>query len=347
MLGYFLLILGIILSSILFKGNKQLLFMFIAIAIFSSIRYGIGYDYYSYLEECSGLKHNENNELIPYLMQELSKETIPFLFFFLSSFFISFFYYLGIKKTGVDYLLCTMFYIAFPFLFMNQLGVIRQGMATAVVFCVIAMHNEKLYKRIILLVIACLCHQSALIGFVVLFPWHKIPLGVLWGMVLAGSLLGTLLLPLLNNFINLGFLSEIGTEKAINYLGNESSGEGRFIQLLIYVIGFFVLVKYKKIIHYNSNNKYYIGLLIFGVILFAMFSFNISLAKRLSMFFFSSAIIIMPYLVKSFRVSRAFFVAICLALFAMTIYAGSGNIRDEDSPGYSVTYPYRTIFHLL
>ena len=321
--------------------------MFIAIAIFSSIRYGIGYDYYSYLEECSGLKHNENNELIPYLMQELSKETIPFLFFFLSSFFISYFYYLGIKKAGVDYLLCTMFYIAFPFLFMNQLGIIRQGMATSLVFCAIALRHSKLSIRIALLITAFFCHQSAIVGFLILLPFEKFSRKFLWVLFALGFISATIIVPVIQMFVGFGFLGEEGTRKATSYLSEEGLSEGQLMKYLIYIIAIIILANYSKLVKFNKENKYYIGLIIFGVAIYALFSFNISLGKRLGMFFFSPAIFVVPQLFKIMRIPKTVYLMICIILFSLTIYVGSGNHRDEDPPGCSVTYPYRTIFDVL
>jgi hypothetical protein len=294
-----------------------------------------------------GMKHNENNELIPLYMEELSKVTIPFLFFFLSSVFISAFYYKGIQVSCGDYLMSTLFYVSFPFLFINQLGVIRQGMACAVVFCAISLYHEKIHKRIILLIIACLCHQSAIVGFLILLPWNRIKGEFLFVLLLISIMAGTVLMPIFERIINMGFLNEIGTDKAINYLTNDSAGEGRLIRYLVYIIGLFVLVNYKKLVRFKPENSYYVGLLILGVALFAIFSYNISLAKRLSMFFFSTAIIVVPDLFKVLKLPRALCTTMCILLLAITVYVGSGNHRDEDPPGYSVTYPYRTIFGVL
>jgi hypothetical protein len=317
------------------------------ITVFSSIRYGIGYDYYSYLAEASGMKPNTSNELIPRLIEDWSGQTIPFLFFVITSFFISFFYYYGIKKAGYDYLMEVFFYVSFPFLFMNQLGIIRQGMATSLVFCAIALRHSKLSIRIALLIIAFFCHQSAIVGFLILLPFEKFSRKFLWVLFALGFISATIIVPVIQMFVGFGFLGEEGTQKATNYLSEEGLSEGQLMKYLIYIIAIIILANYSKLVKFNKENKYYIGLIIFGVAIYALFSFNISLGKRLGMFFFSPAIFVVPQLFKIMRIPKTVYLMICIILFSLTIYVGSGNHRDEDPPGCSVTYPYRTIFDVL
>jgi hypothetical protein len=50
MTGYILLIGLLLLSKNIKNKRYQLIFMFVVISIFSGLRYGIGYDYYSYLD---------------------------------------------------------------------------------------------------------------------------------------------------------------------------------------------------------------------------------------------------------------------------------------------------------
>lgn len=347
MLGYFVFILLLLGGFFIKKDQPRLLFLFFVITVFSSIRYGIGYDYYSYLAESSGLKDNSQYELIPRSLENWSSQILPLLFFVVTSVFISSFYYLGIKKAGHDYLMETFFYVCFPFLFMNQLGIIRQGMATSLVFCAIALKDSKLYIRVLLVVIAYFCHQSAIVGVLIFLPFDKIKKTSLWTLFVLGFISATVVVPILQNVIGLGFLGEMGTHKASNYLNEDSVGEGKLMKYLIYFIGLIVLANYSKLVKFNKENKYYIGLIVFGVAIYALFSFNISLGKRLGMFFFSPAIFVVPQLFKVLRIPKAVYLAICILLFSLTIYVGSGNHRDEDPPGCSVTYPYRTIFDVL
>ncbi len=347
MIGYVIFWLLLISANLIKNKQNKLVILFVTITIFSAIRYGIGYDYYSYLAESFGVKDNSSIELIPRIIEDWSSKTFPFLFFVITSIFISFFYYLGIRHSGRDYLLEVLFYVSFPFLFMNQLGVVRQAMATSLVFCAIMLRDSKLYWRIFLVIIAFFCHQSAIVAFLIFIPFEKISNKALWGLLIIGFFLATVLIPVIQTIVGYGFMGELGTQKALNYLSEEGVSEGKFVKYLVYFIGFAVLANYTRLTKYDNNNAYYIGLIILGVSLYALFSFNISLGKRLGMFFFSPAIITVPQLVKSLRIPRAVYIVICILLFSLTIYVGSGNHRDEDPPGYSVTYPYRTIFDVL
>lgn len=344
MIGYFIFLLLLLGASLIKNNQRELIFMFIVITIFSSIRYGIGYDYYSYLEESSGIKDNSHHELIPRLIENWSSATFPFLFFILSSIFISFFYYLGIRASDQDFFEETLFYISFPFLFMNQLGVIRQGMATSIIFFAITLNNKKIYLRLALIILAYFCHQSAIIGLLILFPWGKVHKNALWLFLLLGFVSATIVIPLVQSVVGFGALGETGTNKAIAYLSENEQSEGGLIKYLVYIIGLLLLLYYKKLVRINDLNSYYIALIIIGVAFFALFSFNSSLAKRLSMFFFSSSIIMIPQLIKILKIPKLFYVLLCLILFSLTIYVGKNNTRVEDKAGYSVTYPYRTIF---
>ena len=347
MIGYVIFWLLLISANLIKNKRNKLVILFVTITIFSAIRYGIGYDYYSYLAESIGVKDNSSIELIPRIIEDWSSKTFPFLFFVITSIFISFFYYLGIRHSGRDYLLEVLFYVSFPFFFMNQLGVIKQGMATSMVFYAITLRDSKLFVRFLLLVIAYFCHQSAIIGFLIFIPFEKVSNKILWGVLALCFVSAAIVIPVIEMTVGLGFMGDLGTQKALNYLDNESYGEGGLIKYLVYLIGFLVLINYKKLIKYDNNNAYYIGLIILGVSIYALFSFNVSLGKRLGMFFFTPAVFVIPQLVKIMKIPRSVYITICIILFSLTIYVGSGNTRDEDRPGQSVTYPYRTIFEVI
>ena len=343
MVGYVLLFLLIILTRIIRNEKRRLLACFLVITVFSGIRYGIGYDYYGYLEACI-IDSSVKWEPIPTIFVEASKATIPFFFFILSSIFISFFYWKGIEKSNSDYMIELFFYLSFPFLFLDQLGIVRQGMATAAVFCAISSHDDNILKRILLIVIAFSCHRSALIAVLILLPWNKMPPRYLWIMFITCFLFGSILLPLISTILNFGFLDESMQSKGVGYLETAKKDEGRFIRLLIYLITIVSLSQYKRLVKINFSNGYYLGLLVLGASLCALFSFNSTLSKRTCMFFFSSSILLIPYLRQLLRVNRSVYYILCIMLFSLTVFIGSRNTRSEDDQGCSVTYPYRTIF---
>ena len=340
--GYIILFLIVFLSSRLKNKQRGLIIMFVAITVFSGIRYGIGYDYYSYLEKIVTGKIDVK-EPIPYYMMDISSRYFPFLFFLLSSIFISFFYYFGIKLKSDDYLSSVVFYLCFPFLFMGQLSVIRQGMATAVILFAISLHDRNILYKIVLIVTACLCHISAVVGILILLPWNKLSNKSLWILFILSFISGSLFIPIIGAFVGTGFLGEDGTELAMAYLNNDSVIEGRILKYVIYVLNVFILINYKKLVNLNNENKYFIGLMTLGASLCAIFSFQSTLATRLCMFFFSTSIFVVPQLFRLLGLRRLFYI-VFISLLLLQIYIGSRSSRPEDRPGYSRTYPYRTLF---
>ena len=339
--GYIVLFLVFFLSFRLKNKKQGLLITFLAIAIFSGIRYGIGYDYYSYLEKIV-TGNIDVKEPIPYYMMDISSRYFPFLFFLLSSIFISLFYYLSIRLKSDDYIASVVFYLCFPFLFMGQLSVVRQGMATAVLLFAITLYEKKIYHRLILIAIACFCHISSLVGLLIFLPWSRLSNKILWIILLLSFVTGSIFVPIIQYVLGTGFLGSEGTELAMIYMNDDAVIEGRILKYVIYILTILVLINYNRLVRLSDGNKYFIGLMTLGASLCALFSFQSTLANRLCMFFFSTSIIVVPQLFRVLRLKRLYYL-IFITLLVAQIYIGSKSSRPEDKPGYSRTYPYRTI----
>ncbi|MCQ2217106.1 MAG: EpsG family protein [Paludibacteraceae bacterium] len=353
MLGYFLFFFALWVCSSLHESGKALKLIFIVVSVFSGLRYGIGYDYYTYLWCCFPESYgSERFEYIPRFMAEISQKTIPYLFFVMSSIFISYFYYIGIKNGGKNYILEVMFYIGFPFLFLNQLGIVRQGMATSVVFLAIVLRYSKyegsrlLLFRILLIAIAFFCHKSAILSVLILLSWEEVSKKTLWKLFFSCLVLGVFITPYLESFIPKEFFDDMdfmeNSESAVKYFYREAHGEGKMMKWLIYLIGVLSLSLYDKLIAMDKRNAYYIGVLVLGISFYALFSYNSTLSKRFCIFFFSSSIFIVPQIARIFKISKFFYLSMCVILFMLQVYIGSSNMRPQDSCGTSVTYPYRT-----
>lgn len=352
MIGYLLFFLFLFTILYSCKGKKRLIYTFMLITLFSSIRFGIGYDYYAYYEICQGMATEfslARFEPIPRFLCTLSIITnLPNLFFVLSSIFISLFYFLGIRELNSKYHIpAILFYICFPFFFMDQLGIIRQGMATSIVFYVIVACRLKLTYRIILLIIACLCHYSAIVAFLILIPWQKVNTLLLFFIFLFSFLGGNFIASKLGYYVS--GLDIFGASKLLQYLEKNEVTEGRLIQYLVYIVCVVTVICRNKIIQLNPNNNYYINLLIIGSIIYALFmNVEDTLAKRLGMFFFVASIVVIPYILSVMRFKKIYFNIIMLSLFFMLVYVfGSKKLgsRPEDQGIYGPQYPYRTIYN--
>lgn len=354
MIGYILLIGLLLLSKNIKNKHYQLIYMFVVISIFSGLRYGIGYDYYSYLECCTrGSYRGERFELIPQYLVQLSQSTFPYLFFILTSIFISFFYYKGIRQSGSDYYFETFFYLCFPLLFYDQLGIIRQGVASSIVFYAISLnigdnYNKRtIIRQIVLIILAFFCHRSALIALLILFPWHKVPRLYLFAMFLVSFYAGIILTPLVEAIASTGIVDFSDTERALDALLEEQAGSEHMRQYMIYLIAMASLLLYNKIVKIDKKYTYYIAIVVIGASMYALFSANSSLAKRACMLFFSTSIFVVPQMFKIYTKSRYLYLSVFIALFSFQIYLGSNNRRIQDSSNTSVSYPYRTFIERL
>lgn len=355
MIGY--LILFIIILSVDHIKNKQiqLVLVFLVISIFSGIRYGLGFDYYSYLNCCyKGSYGGLRFEFIPLQMVILSQNTFPYLFFLLTSLFISFFYYEGIKRAGKDYILETIFYVCFPLLFYDHLGIIRQGMATAAVFYAISLYDingertkrKTLFLRVVLIIMAVLCHKSALVAVLILLPWEKMPNLVLWIMFISSFFLGFIVAPIVETMFDTELFDFIDEERTMYLL--QIDGENSHIrQYMIYGLTIISLLSYEKLKMMDRKNTYFIAILTFGASLYALLPGSSSLSKRICMLFFVSAILVIPQIVKLCKVPRAIYISVMIGLFSYQVYLGSRIQRLEDSEDSSVSYPYRTYIPFL
>ena len=347
MIGYVVFFLILFLTNSYVKNKDiMLLLSFFVIFVFSALRDGIGFDYYSYLYSCMpGSYSGERFEIIPRYFVHLSQNTFPYLFFILSSLFISLFNYLAIRNGGVYYFAEIIFYIGFPFLFFNQLGIVRQAMASAVVFYALTLDKDArlvLFKKLALIILAFSCHHSAIIAILMLVPWQKVSYKVLWIMLFSSFFLGLFISSMAIEIVEMDFLDEETSARALKYLNRTGIGEGNLVKYLIYFTSIVALLLYKKLVSLRQTNAYYIGILVLGTSIFALFDYNMSIAKRFCMFFFSVSIFIVPQVIRYLKISKVLYYSVCVMLFAVNIYVGRLNIRYEDKTGESASYPYRT-----
>ena len=347
MIGY--LIFFICLFSILGikDEQKKISSSIILVVLFSTLRYGIGYDYYGYWNDIVNLNDFilSRYELIPKLFMQLAHWLgIPEIFFFLSSLFISYFFFKGIKESKYinDSII---FYICFPLLFMDHLGIIRQGMATAVVFYTITSLKGQYFKQALFIFIATLCHKSAFAAFALLLPLQKLNRFSLFAIFLGSFIIGDFLVSFFSDLVQ--SLPVILSSKYNEYIEMNEQLEGNKMRYLLYLITFLTLLFYKKLINLSEDNKYFISALVIGCSIYAIFiNINISIAKRIAMFFFSSSIIVIPYFRKVLKIPTSLYNLFLIVLMSFSIYVSckTSSTRVEDRGIYNHQYPYRTIF---
>lgn len=353
MIGYISFFLLIFISYKVSRNTKELrMLCLLIVLIFASIRYGIGSDYGMYYDLASfyGYKSQREVEYIPSLLLLLASKTNPLLFFFCTSLFIygSIIYCISKSvdnKNKLGFLLNFIFFITFPYFFFTSLSIIRQYMAFSIIFIIIVKKERlNMFYIIILLVIACLCHTSAIIGILVLLPFQKLSRAALACCILLSfvvSQLATNFIMSINSdlpFVNLakGYIALADT-----YQG------GRFIRLLVLGYSLLALLFYNKLIKKNRVNSYYISLTCIGCCFQFILSVSPHMAMRICTLFLLSGIMFFYSLIQVLKVKKIAVLMTLLLLFSMYVYTQhiTDPIRLSGEPKtYSSAYPYRTIF---
>ena len=347
MIGYIIFFLCLFSILRIKESQKKISLSILIVVLFSTLRYGIGYDYYGYYNDIVKLDDFilSRYEPIPKLFMQLAHWLgIPEIFFFLSSLFISYFFFKGIQKSKYinDSII---FYICFPLLFMDHLGIIRQGMATAVIFYAITSLKGQYFKQVFFIFIAILCHKSAFSAFALLLPLQKLNRLTLIALFISSFIIGDNFVTLFSDLVQ--SLPVILSSKYNEYIEMNEQLEGNKMRYLLYIITFLSLLFYKKLINLSEDNKYFIALLVIGCSIYVIFiNINTSIAKRIAMFFFSSSIIVIPYFRKIAKVPSNMYNLFLVLLMSFSIYVSSKTIssRAEDRGIYNHQYPYRTIF---
>lgn len=347
MFGYIIFFISIFSAFRINNLQKKIHLFFFITVLFSSLRYGIGYDYYGYWNDAANMNDFilSRYELIPKLFLQFAYWIgIPEFFFLLSSVFIGYFFSQGLKvsKYTNDSM---MFYICFPLLFMDHLGIIRQGMATAVIFYAITGLKGKFIKQFLFICIACLCHKSAFAAFFLMLPLQKINRTILCFLFLSSFVIGDLIVMLFSDLVQ--SLPALLSSKYNEYIEQNELLEGQKIKYVLYVITLFFLIFYEKIISLSEDNRYYIASLVLGCCIYIVFiNINPSIAKRIAMFYFSTSIILVPYIRKILKIPSNIYKVCLLLLLSASIFISTQSVssRIEDKGIYNHQYPYRTIF---
>lgn len=338
MVGYFtFFVMLLVIDHSRISNNGKLVLSFILISLFSGLRYGIGYDYFSYYEIIQ--VGNINTELIPRIFIDIAHNTHFSIFFLLSALWTTCFFILGMRKQNCNFE-SVYFYVCFPTLLCASFGIVRQAMAYSVIFYLMCHPNYGRIRKMLFITLAFLCHQSSLIAIILLMPLERIGRKTLWVLFIGGVLSGEILVKQLATLnINIP-LFEI-----FKLYISEHMGGGFFLRLLIYGLTIAILINYKKL--YKKQMHIFVVYTCIGGALYATFSVNPHMAERFCTFFFSAILIFISSLRKSMKIPKVVFVFSLILIFGLYIYTGHVNSSKEGQWAKykrSLYYPYQTIF---
>ena len=278
MITFFIMILRFNINK---KKKENIIFY--TLLLFNILRYDVGWDYSTYIEEINmGV-----NELIYSRYEPLSK------FIFIISALLDFYpltfivfgclhFYLFrkvINELADDKQLALIFYFLFPMFFLGDLSTIRQAVATQFVFASFLFLKKNQLKQYFLFIIIAVCFQkSALFGLLYLLLYKKIlPNYVNWTLFIASFFLGEITKTFVshNIFID-GFQY---------YFTSEETKATSTLNYYYYAINIFILLNYNRFVNINKENAIYIQIANIGIFLFNIFLFEPITSTRSALFF--------------------------------------------------------------
>lgn len=277
-----------------------LIFTYSFIVIFWSLRYGIGFDYDSYIEISKEIRKGYDSYtepiyhfatlLFPFDGGEFF--TISFMSAITYFFLILFLYKNNILWQGIFFSIV----LQFQFMASNQ---IRQALAITVFLLVLKYIEEKKYKIWIpvLILNVLLCHTSAFVLFLLIPIAQKIKLSNNKWMII---ILILYFLQLIGTFKSLGNILLTSLPVPENYLHFINSD-----RVLAEDVGFspvtffYVLITIYILKYYNPTNRIILNLFLIGLCMYVVF-IEYHLIQRLSMYCFYIIIyVISKYCVNS------------------------------------------------
>lgn len=330
----YLLIAFVFVSCLFLESKNNSRIIFLTLFVFCALRYDVGWDYMSYVSDLD----TGFDEILNSRYEFLSK-----CVFLLGSFlnfyplvFIIFGYltlkivYDSIKQYSINPLLSWVVYYSMPLFFFSALSTIRQSLATVIVFYSYRFVKEKKYFFFLLtILIGSLFHISAVVGLLIL-PLVLLPISKIRNVIffVLSFFISTLLYNYLVN-LNAGISS---LTRLQSYILNDENVRPNMITYLYYAIGIFNLLFYEKLVSYNPNNKDFITLFNFGLIMLNLLSFEPISSLRISAFFMLYLIYLVPYYVNFFIPSDRVIVQFCiitsflsLSFFYIYLYVKSYN----------------------
>ena len=148
-------------------SKKYMMALFVIFFVFCGFRYGVGWDYFNYLETLESERGIENTEFIIRQIEWFCYNNHLKQFFFVAtSFFTILFYFLMIAKESVNPGVSVFVYLTLSMFFFHSMTTIRFTMAVAIGFFACYYGYKKQYiPYFSLLIISFIKHRLQIIFF--------------------------------------------------------------------------------------------------------------------------------------------------------------------------------------
>lgn len=330
--------------------------LFLFVFVFAAIRYGIGYDYFSYKETVMGNAPDYVLDRVEYLSRQLMVFSGKFhyqLFFAIASLLTIYPVYYVCKKISINPIYSFSVYLFFPLFFLEGLGVIRNAIAFSMTFLMFyCIYRHKLFLSVVFYVIAICFHVSAFAAFFIYpfyYVWQK--KGIHLALYVISIFLPLFIMPILTSYFSDFFL----LAKLTGNIEKEITQTGGVFYYIINGLALFNLYHWNDLITIREDNKKYLALINIGVCLWNTFlKIDPTTAERLSIFFLLFVVLLAPSYKYLFREKllrfavKSFFVLLFVASISLNLYAYYGLGREMSNIPYQVFFlnPSNAFYHV-
>lgn len=318
---YFLCITIVLMPK--FSNKSRMLFICSIFAVFSSLRYDFGYDYFNYLDIIVNQEF-ERFEPFQYYISYLSSIIHPQLFFITNSIVVVVCIYCIYSNVSKKCYVMLVGYVLIFFLPIGfHLSVDRIRQFTSIFLLLYATTLEGRKAKCFYCFLAVMSHYATIV-FVPLIVFYKLvskPLNVFLQIIV--------LLFLFIFLRDIIFLFEPYLGRYAVYLYNYTSTDGNKILMLYIILWFFCLVNYKYII-INNYILYIYNIFFIGICLYSgLSSFGVHVT-RITAFLFLPVPILIGYIL-GFKSLLYQYIALFLSVFVLIIlhYLSAQNINRD------------------
>lgn len=339
----------LILATCRYSERSKARFMFGVLFVFSAIRYGIGFDFFTYKFAVEDLSlaggEMERWELIPRLIGYLARVTDFQVFIVLMSFFSLYAVYWASVRLSVSPSLSLLVFSLHPMMFLDGLSIMRNAVAFALIPVAFYYLRQKQIKISLLIwVIACFFHKAALIG-VLIYPFYYFRVSRMLNLIFfLVSFVVSSLLPAIISFL----AQHIPLFQLVDYyINNMAAGGGGKLQYINDAIALFHLAFWDRLEAASKDNCYYLTFYNIGICLWNLFlPLDSTIAMRLGMFFMYFLIFLVPSYQMVLTERYAKLTKELTILFFVAFVAASFYIVSSAPAGDHLSYlPYQTFFY--
>lgn len=290
----------------LFNKKASVVLLFLLFFVFSGFRYGVGWDYFNYLEV---LKEGDDAvERMEFLMRQLDIFCIKYgltqFFFVATSFIMVLFCFIMFVKESENPIASIFVFLCVPSFFLFSLIEVRHYLMISMIFLSYHYGYKKQYIPYVALMIAAFfTHKAALFGlFTIPFVLLNIKFSLVTNLIIfitcfvIGNLLGSFsfISSLFDYIILLDMDTIAGTTRYLEDTGNANFSRTPYIFALINLINLFVFQKNNQI---DTSHRigHYVTMYNIGCSIMFLFSFNAIFSNRLSTFFTIFLTLIFPF----------------------------------------------------